>query len=458
MALTPEEILQFRKKYNIGQESEPTTRPSTATRAKDVLIGAGKGFVESTIGTAKLLQEGGQAAIAAVDPTRNFEQVREQTGFPSLKGQQIDQIESQLASTNTDQKIGKGIAFITELLYPTGAAKKGVDATRKLAGASIDNIVSRSSKLREQGVNLTDDVLDNLAGLDEKTKTALTRTPKDVFEEYLKIGEGAVKDDRARTPLEFVGDNIISGLEDLKRRASSIGAQKSQVVGQAKIGLKRAGSIAREAISDIQTKFSGLKLDSSDQKVINEFIGELKKISKNPTVKDVDATIDLLQDRLYKKTSSQNVVEITDRVTGPLREVLSNLNSKVGNVAGDTYKNLNKEYSELIRLVNEINRRVGKEGSSAGSFVKRLFSPSDARTKELFDELQTRLGKDFTRDARVAKFIMDILGDTRGKSMLENLPTSKSGVVDKTLDFVAGKLADPVKRARSFIDRSGISQ
>lgn len=428
-------------------------------KLNSVGTGIGKELVGGAIDTARMFQGGGQRLLAGIDPTQNLEQVRETTGFPSLKPDAAEGIDQFTKANNSYERAGKVAAFIGSVLFPGGATREGAAVLSKggkVAGATFDNLGSKVSGIGddvvEGGVKVKDKVIDLISGLDDKTKTALKRTPKELFDSVVEKGKAALTDDRNRTPLEGVGDQIIDGLKQVKERASSIGSQKAEYLNQAKIGLKRTGNIVRDSILNARKQFSSMKLDASDSRAVNNFIDELKKISDNPTLQEVDRTIDLLQDTLYK-AGRNSAVEVTDRVTGPLRKIVGELNSKAGEIGGPTYKKFNKEYSDLISIVTELNARVGKEGSSAGAFVKRLFSPSDARTKELFELLQKYTGQDYFRDARLAKFVMETLGDTRAASLLEQVPTSAKGAVMKAIDFGIKKITDPIKSAGRFIDK-----
>lgn len=422
----------------------------------DLATGFAKGGLQTAIGTAQMAQGLGQRAIATVDPTRNLQQVREQTGFKSLQGPAAAEINTQLEAKNPAEKAGKALEFVVELFYPVGKTTEAASIAgkgKKVIGASFDNLGEKIASLEDNVGGAKDKVLDTLVKLDDKTKTALSRTPKEKFQEVVEQGKAALLDDKNRTPLEAVGDQVIEGLKQAKDRASSIGQQKAEYLNQAKVGLKRVGTIVRDAALATKKQFSGVTLDSSDKKLVTEFFNELKKISDNPTLKDADKAIDFLQEKLYKSTSG-DVVQVTDRVVGPLRKILGELNGKAGKVGGDAYQKFNKDYSDLVNLVSELNKKVGKEGQTAGAFVKRLFSPSDARTKELFELLQKYTGEDYFRDARLAKFIMETLGDGRAASLLEQIPKTPTGVIEKAVDFGVKKLANPIKAAERFIERA----
>lgn len=459
MGKSPEEALVGIQKYRASQKmatsTEPTANTGTTQTTKDLGIGFAKGIGSTVQSTGRAIQKGisslGQAAFGENNPYVLSESV----------------IDKNMDASNTTQKVGKAGEFLFEVLFPTGLAAKGT----KLAGASLKGLGSRISAIGddavEGGVKVKDKLVDLFANLDDKTKTALTRTPIEVFTDFVEKGRNALIDDRNRTPLESVGDTIIDGLSKVKEQASNIGKRKQQLlesisqdktldlrsIGAGKGDLfvpNELGAKINKTIKSLDEQFNKMSLDKGDANLISEFKQKIEQLGKNPSLAKLDATIDMLQEKLYT-SSRNNAVEVTDRVTGMLRKVLGELNGAVKEKAGTEYQQLNAEYADAITLVNELNARLGKEGASAGAFVKRLFSPSDARTKELFEQLQKYTGQDYFRDARLAKFVMEALGDARASSLLEQIPTSAMGVLEKGLQYIGKKVSDPIKAAELFI-------
>ncbi len=435
------------KSVGVTPTTTPAEGPGAMQTAKDVGIGVLKG-VGSTISG---LQNLGRGAIAAVDPTRTYADVKQDMGIKALDNEEM------LKAQNPAQMTGKALELAVEVFFPVGKVAQGLGLAEKgtrVVGASLDNIGSRIASIgddvMENGVKVKDKLINLVTKLDDKTKSALNRTPQEVFQEYVEIGKKAMQADENITPLEHVGNKIIDGLKQIKDRASSVGEAKSQIMEQAKVGYQKVGNIAQKTALGLQKAFSGMKLDPSDAKIVKEFQDTLMQLGDNPSLREVDAVIDLLQDRLYKAGRS-NAVEVTDRITGKLRSAIGELNGQIQTIGGEAYKKANQEYSEIIQLVTELNARLGKEGSNAGSLVKRLFSPSDARTKELFKELQRLTGQDYFRDSRLAKFVMEALDDTRAASLLEQMPKSPGGVIDKVIDYGVSKITDPIKAAENFI-------
>ena len=66
--------------------------------------------------------------------------------------------------------------------------------------------------------------------------------------------------------------------------------------------------------------------------------------------------------------------------------------------------------------------------------IKQFFSPSGRKAKELFQYIAQKTGIDLAQDATLARFTMELYNDARAKSLLDGLPTSKSGILNKAID------------------------
>lgn len=112
-------------------------------------------------------------------------------------------------------------------------------------------------------------------------------------------------------------------------------------------------------------------------------------------------------------------------------------------------------------MLTDVNRAVGRKGERAGTFMKQFFSPAGQTAKNIIAEMEKITGVDFSRDARLSKFIMEALGDRRVESLLEQIPTTKpTGAIDagvRLLNYVIEKtgIKDPLEAARIFIEKQG---
>lgn len=465
MALNSEQLNRLKTlhgKFSGGLFQAP--EKSLTEKIGEFSTGFVKGGLERSIGMAQMVQGLGQRVIAGVDPTRNLGQVREQMGFPSLQGEEAIRQKEILKATSPEEKVGKITEFAAELFWPVGkttevagAIQKGkalveplVTKGKEVAGATFENLTERASKITD--FKIRERLIDMANKLDEKTKTALQRTTRQDFEGVVKAGERAMKDDRAFTPIEMVGQKFVEGAQAVNNRLMRIGEQKRTVLEQAKNAQQDVSDLVKKAV--LQIMRGAKDLGPEDKKYAQEILDRLKPYIKVGRLKDVDALIDDIQDGLYKLSDSEKAVQLTDKVTGLIRTSIEGMNKSLQQRVGGSYAKLNQQFSQVLKILNDVNRGVGKKGERAGAFMKRFFSPSDAGTKKLFAQMEKLTGVDFSRDARLAKFVMEAVGDRRVESLLEQIPKLPSQVVDKFVDFVIKKtgIKDPIEAARRFLD------
>jgi hypothetical protein len=162
-------------------------------------------------------------------------------------------------------------------------------------------------------------------------------------------------------------------------------------------------------------------------------LNRLTNLGANPKLKQVDEFIDYAQEVLYK--GSQNLtVKTGGRTESVIKGIVADLNKQVKGIAPKSYSTLNSKYADIIDIRNNLNKALGSEATKGGSLMKRVFSPTDAGTKKLFADIQKLTGIDLTDEAVLAKFSMDLFGDARQASLLQqlNIPTQR-GLIEKVI-------------------------
>lgn len=199
---------------------QATKQPmSLKEKAQNVSTGIAKYGIESSVGTARLLQSAGKKVLGA------FGADTSKMGFKSLEGEDAQQIDSQLESKNNYEKAGKVIGFGAELLNPIGKTTEIKSAVTKGKDV-IKNVVNeigekKSKKALEEIAELTAEPLnkqgrtDLLALTGKQTKTGkmlgaekkgFLGTVKPIATEFdLKRAE-TVKDLVSKDPLESIGN------------------------------------------------------------------------------------------------------------------------------------------------------------------------------------------------------------------------------------------------------------
>jgi len=353
----------------------------------------------------------------------------------------IKQYQSLDDKTKRDLESVLGVTSLTADVVGLGVAGKGAKAgiktTQQLAKAGAQKISGLSDdailKAKQIFSNPSAKIADQVLPIPETVKTTLKRTSDDVFKKYVNQAKLAVTDQKAMTPLEIAGDKAVEALESVQKRLSSIGAQKSSIVAQSKVGLKPMGNVAVKARQNILKQIGDKTLDSADQNLVNDILTKLTNLGVNPKLKQVDEFIDYAQEVLYK--GSKNLtLPVGDRTEAVLKNVIRSLNNQVKDIAPDSYKALNAKYADIIDTRNILNKALGTDASKGGSLMKRVFSPTDAGTKKLFADVKKLTGIDLTDEAVLAKFSMDLFGDARQASLLQqlNIPTQR-GVIEKII-------------------------
>ena len=287
-------------------------------------------------------------------------------------------------------------------------------------------------------------------------ETVLKETPTGEFDRYVSIGRQAATSNKNITPLEFAGRRAQEALDQVNRKLKTIGQNKSAIV-QSSVGRSLVGNIVVQFRQGLQRALSNKTSVEGDSKVFRDVLAESERLGDNPSAQQVDRFIDFVQDRIY--TSKRDLtIPVTDDVEATLRPITGKLNEALKQKLPESYRTLNQQYADLVGIRNELNVKLGAEGERGGALMKRVFSPSDANTKQLFADVLDVTGIDLVNEATLARYVMDVLGDARQKSMLQqlNLLTTKpttGGVANRIVDWIYEQANTPealIERARAL--------
>ncbi len=316
-------------------------------------------------------------------------------------------------------------------LVPGGVAVKGATTVAGKTGPAVARVAddvataAKGSKAR---------VLEFIApDIDDATKKILKETPVEKFDEAERIARKASGDAEAPSSFEVVGEKIAQATKQIDQQAKALNAQKKTIISKAKTGLQDFTKETRETILDINRSLK-------DSKLGQQFISKLKSVK---TKLDADNVIDDLQDILY--TGNKNLtIPKGSAEDKTLRSILGQYNTKLKAGLPKAYTNLNAKISNRIQVIQELNKSLSElvEGvpSRGASLVKQFFSPSGTKAKQLFAYIKKTTGIDIAQDAVLAKYMAELFGDTKARSLLQGIPTSTTGVIDKVLQFGVEKL------------------
>jgi hypothetical protein len=196
---------------------------------------------------------------------------------------------------------------------------------------------------------------------------------------------------------------------------------------------------------------------AADMTILKFTLDKLTEVSKNATFRKVDDAIDSLQAILYE-SKQMGAVPINSKVEGLLKQVVGELNEKLKVMGGAEYRGLNTYYSEAKRVFDKLNKALGQDVSKGVSLMKRVFSPTDGGTKKLFEQVRAITGIDLVEEATLAKLAMEIAGDARQASLLEQLnllvKPSATNLIMAAGKKILQKLQNPEKKARDIINKA----
>jgi hypothetical protein len=328
--------------------------------------------------------------------------------------------------------------------------------------------VSKATDLTTDAVNQARAAVGDIGALPSKAKawvqqplkanveTVLKETPVKQFDTYVATARKAALNNKNKTPLEAVGGRAQEALDQLQRKLSTIGTNKSAVM-QSAAGRTPVGNIVVRFRQKLQSAVDKRTSVEGNKRVYQDVLSKAEALGNNPTARQVDQFIDYVQERIY--TGKRDLtVPVTEEIEQILRPLTGELNTGLKAKLPSSYSTLNKQYSDLVGIRNELNLKLGVEGEKGGALMKRVFSPSDANTKKLFSDVLDTTGIDLVNESTLARYLMDILGDARQKSMLEQLnlrttsPTA-GGITDRLIDYLVEKANSPedlIRRAREL--------
>lgn len=343
----------------------------------------------------------------------------------------------------------EGVVNIADLAGATAGAKVTAKTTARVAGKVAtevaDTVGDVASYVKRTAPELGEKVAKKLASEpSEQVKTILRESSTTKLDDYIETARRHSLDQRELSGFEKVGEKISESAKQLQSQLSSIGKQKTAILQKAKTGLAEFTEAPRKAILEV------MKLEDSPIK--NQIIQKLKSIK---TKLDADKVIDEIQDMIY--TGGRDLTIPTgSKLEKQLRGIIGKLNEELKNSLPPAYRNLNAQYAEKIKVLDSLNRALGEtvEGVSVrgASLVKQFFSPSATKTKELFEYIKKTTGIDLAQEATLAKFAEELFDNPNVKSLLSGIPKSRSGAIDKIVDFtvektgVGGKLRETLRK------------
>jgi hypothetical protein len=436
MALTPEQIAEYRQQYSIGTPKVAPQSSSKLGAIKDFGTGIIKGTAEDAIGTSRLLQTVGKGVAEAVTLGKAD---TSKLGFKSLEGEEARQIDELLKSENTVEKAGKLTVFLGGLMTPSGSRKaagtvvnKGVDIAagvvddiapkiegvvevagnvasgfKSVGGMLVDsasripsriatNVVEKQAtreavqalptKLAQNAANEGIDIAD----IQELSK--IDKTFKEPAKKLLNIVQKFARGETKTNPIEVVGQPIVNRIKQLESARGKVGQKLGEVAN--KLGVVAQEELITPVFNKLKSVsgLNGLKLKNNALDFSDTVLAsDLSKADRSSIQKIFDEAVKwgngkrkhLLRQELFevlggKKRSLSNITDTQEKAFEAIRSGLSDvLESKNG-----LYKSLSNDYRKIVQPLGDIRKFMKNTAGAtedildmqAGLLARRLTS------------------------------------------------------------------------------------
>lgn len=409
-------------------------------------VGAGFKKLTGAIGGTKFMQEA--AGSVNTDPN---------TGVSTYTPNDLGVLEEGLGIAASGGEIAGNI------LGAQGAIKtltKGATYTNQLAKTVMkqsDDVLSKARNLNigkpadfiSKSVN---DARYNLSNLDPQVETVLKRSNFDEVNTYFQQAKNAAKDPAKSTPLEIAGakgEQAFDVIDEARKKAIEGKKTILAKVANERVSGDTINEVMRAGIKRFDEKFGAkvdakgnvgqsggrtLTLDATDARLVNEYYSKLNRLGISPTVKEVDDFVDWAQSQLYKQSKTLSKLEVaSDPVIRELQATTGDLNGRLKATIGNGYGEVNARIGSLIELQDELSRALGADARRGGGLMKTLFSPAGGNTRRIFQQIQDETGIDLFKEATLAKYAMENVGDVRQASLLKQLDVAVEGAAELDL-------------------------
>ncbi len=281
----------------------------------------------------------------------------------------------------------------------------------------------------------------NISDLDPQVETVLKNSDFAEVNHHFQLARNASGSPYINTPLDKVvatnGNRAFDAIDQARRKAIEGKKNILSRVANESVPGNTINEVMASGIQKMKSNFGAdikpngvvsqvrgrvMKLDTPDRKLIQDYFSRLNSLGVSPTVQQVDDFVDWAQGELYKQSKTLSKKEVaSEPLTRALQGMTGDLNTRLKDVVGGGYGDVNLRISKLIEMQDELSRALGADDRKGVGFLKRLFSPAGDQTRNLLNEVAKETGIDLIHDTTLARYAMDSVGDARQKSLLRQI-------------------------------------
>jgi len=414
---------------------QPVEQPTSfLDKAQSFSTGFTKGLISEGAGTARLIQGLGQRTLAAIDPTKTLEDVRNTTGLSSLQGEQAKQIDELLKAENTAEKAGKLTEFIASMLTPTGSRKavstittKGMEGVAKL-GETIAPAIDTTTKLAQGIKDVT-----------VMTAEGVGRIPSRIATNVAE--KQATKEAIATLPTKIAKQAVNDGVDiaDVKYLYTVPKEQKAVLKTLLKATQEFESGVSKTNPIEIVGKpiVERIKQLESARGTVGQKLGAVADTLGNVTTKEVYPSV---FENLKKvpglnglKVNNKGVLDFTDTVLTTAGSASDR--KAIQSIFSDAIKNGTGKQKHLLR--QELFEILGGKKKSLTALTDTQEEAYEAIRKSLSDVLDTKNAQYKALNLEYAK-VAQPLSDMR--KFMKTIPEATEDILDMQAGLLARRL------------------
>lgn len=401
------------------------------------VLGVGKLF--TTPEAEKAIGEGVQSGVEILSQTAPAKEIIRQ--YEALTPEQKRNVQGALGAA---EGLTTAFGFAPIVSKLKGVISETAATALRQSDDTLRSAASRLPEIPKVDVpavsGLIKDIRFALSDVDPQVQTVLQRSNFDEVNQYFQQARNAKLNPAKATPLELAGTKAevaYDAISDARRAAVQGKKAILERVATERVPGNTVNEVMSRGIQRIKERFGAdvsskgeisqatgrtLQLDAADQKLISEYMSRLNALGVSPSVKQVDDFVDWAQSQLYKQSKSISKFEVAaEPVVRELQGITGDLNTRLKEIVGGGYGEVNARVSRLIELQDELSRALGADARKGGGLMKRVFSPAAGNLRDIFEEIRKETGIDLIKEATLAKFAMEGVGDVRQQSLLKQL-------------------------------------
>lgn len=307
-----------------------------------------------------------------------------------------------------------------------------------------------------------------LVGPGAAKRPDVTQTYKDFYTQEEKFKTDIKEDTAAGLVGSRIGDEFRKVVQ-LRREAGKRMQEELKTVGNTPTKIGNAATDFQDSLASegLQVSDDGVKsaaaqsrYTAQDIQLFDKYMGELRTLSENPTIGDLDAFVSRMDSELDLYKAQNHIMGTTPGerlVKVHLHKLRQQFEPEINGTGLEAYRDARAAYAELSDFMKEGLQYLGKETQS-GDFAKDASLAKSAvqsllnnGKKDWLVKLEALTGYPAMDESVLALQAMKDAGNPMGHSLLEiftrgaekgSLPISKNAWYERLLEWAGGKAKD----------------